>query len=160
MSSQQTKLLSINREVASLAAEVASSEAIALATTPKGCVVAGEAVSLLFSPADLFAKAIEGLGNVADSNNATAANVAFSIRMTALKLKTGDMQYVIESMVAQATWLNALALGLSKYAAQFDDPKQKVIVGEFILKIEATACRILESLATIAAVSHRSPGSD
>jgi hypothetical protein len=156
MALPRTKLLRLNRELVELVSEAANAEAIARVNHGVGRPEPGEIVPLLFSPAELYGRAISVLAtHGADSDGIGAADISRSIRFQALKIQTGDVGYVCESLVAQSSWLNALALALSKYATTLN-ATEKARVGALILKIQTTTARLLESLTFIAG-AHASP---
>ena len=79
------------------------------------------------------------------------------IRMTAAKIRAGDLSYVVESLLGQAVWLQALALRMSDYAATVADPRRKAAIGHLLLKTQSTAAKILASLATAAYLAKPGP---
>jgi hypothetical protein len=145
------ELLAINSEFAEIVAEARNT--VQTATPPN---TVGR-VAMLFEPTVLYGRAaakLHGIGGP-DSDSVTVGDFERAIRMTAAKIRAGDRAYIIESLVGQAVWLQALALRLSDYAATFHDVRQKVPLGNLIMKIQTTTAKCLATLAGVACLDKR-----
>lgn len=149
---QQAELLVLNSEFAAIVAEAQYATG-----GSKTSNTGGEAVALLFEPAEFYGRAAAGMMGKVTGGTVTATDLARSIRMAAAKIRAGDLSYVLESMVGKAVWLGVLAQSVSDYGSVIHDPRRKVTLGHLVLKIEATATKILASLAAVSCFESNRP---
>lgn len=159
MESQQSKLLTINREFAGLVSEARSvGGAVQPGNGPNtgGAGRDGDPVALLFQPSELYGRAAAKLKTSGPDNDSDErGDIARGIRMTAAKIRAGDRGYVFEALTGQAVWLQALALHLGDVATTMQDNGRKVALCRLLLKVQAASAKTLASVAALSAFEGR-----
>ena len=160
MGAQQSRLLAVNREFASIVSEargVGAAVRAGGAANTVGADGGGDPVALLFNPAQLYGRAAAKLraGIGPDNDTETHTDIARGIRMTAAKIRAGDRAYIFEALTGQSCWLQALALQLGEAATREPDYGRKVGLGRMLLKVQAAAAKTLATVSGLSALEGR-----
>lgn len=145
MNYQQLK--AVSSEIAELSAELENRRAIAVSRNEPAPI----GIEIQFDPSGLYGRAVSVLTTPDGSPRLSPDDIAFSIRMLAAKAKTGDIDFVLESLVGQATWLQAAAAALALEIDSAKTTRDRKAIGDLLLKFQATATKSLEALARIVA---------
>ena len=117
----------------------------------------GGRAALLFDPAALYGRAALRLSGSEgpDTDNVTVADFERLIRMTSAKIRAGDRGYIVESLLGQSVWLQALAVRLADYMTAVKDERRKIALGNLLMKVQTTATKSLATLAGVACIERR-----
>ncbi len=110
----------------------------------------------VFDPAHVFGKALAGLLSAsADGCAVSADDIADSLRLLALKLRTGDSAYVLASLAGQAALLERL---MTTAASEMDSTNRldmKSARVKNFLSLQRAHMRVLAAIASLQArVAH------
>lgn len=139
------------------------SRGLTLKVGRRGQMVSGQVAALassLASPADFWARAAVGTLEGVNSED-EAALISSSIKLTAVRLKGGDLDPIREALVGQAAWLGALAVRLEGLAAEVQDDHGATQEREGLIKLSLRAAEASsKALASAAALNAIRAGQD
>lgn len=100
------------------------------------------------NPAGFWSAALTSTGGI------SAVEIEQSVRLTAAKINTGDVSFVVESALGQIAWLSSLALEFKQDAdEQPVESASRIRLLNLSLRAQNTAAKLMMSLGALSKVN-------